>query len=536
MDPIWKKASLARRRMISARFFAFFPYSVGALLLLAAIGVMLPKMVALPVDGSVWYTSWLVAALVIGLLVSLVRTWIGRPSLADAAEEVDRRFQLRERLSSAVTLQQVDRDTDFGQALVADAQRKAETLDIPSQFGWGLHRGLILPLIPAVASLLFFVIEDRPFQAIVDDSASLLSATQVKSSTQPLLDQVRQRREQAEKEDLKDAAEMYRKLQSDLEKMQKQSGIDPKEALAKLSDIKQQLDQRRQELGSSETLKKNLKNLEKLDSGPADKLSEALKKGDLEKAEQALERLLNEIKDGKLDDQQMQQLGKQMEQMEQALRQAGQAHEQAKQNLEQQIRQAERNGDMGRAGELQRKLEQMQAADSSMAQMQQMADMLSQCKSCLGQGDEQGLREALSQMASQLSQMTTEDRQLQDIDQLMDSLSQCKSGMCEGAVGSRLQQSLGSGLGAGVGQGDRPEDDDDVDFFESQVRAQMTLGQTTFGGKIGGENRKGVSRVEVQQEINSELSSEPEPLDETPLPRTQRDHTRDYFNQLREGR
>jgi hypothetical protein len=536
MDPIWKKASVARRRMISARFFAFVPYSVGAIVLLAALGVMLPKVVALPVDGSIWYASWLISALVVGLLVSVVRTWIGRPTLADAAEEVDRRFQLRERLSSAMTLHDADRESDFASALIADAQRRAEMLDISSQFGWGLNRRLALPLIPVVASLLFFVIADRPFQPVSSDPTSLLSPTQVKSSTQPLLEQVRKRLEEAEKEDLKDAAEMYRRLQAELEKMQKQDGLDPKEALAKLNDIKHQLEQRRQELGSSESLKKNLRHLEKLDSGPADRLSDALKKGDLEKAEQALEQLLKEIQEGKLNDEQMQQLSKQIEQMEQALRQASQAHEQAKQNLQEQIRQAQQNGDMGRAGELQRKLEQLQAADSSMSQMQEMANMLSQCKSCLSQGDQQGLQEALSQMASQLNQMNCEDRQLQTLDQLMDSLSQCKSGMCEGGTGQKPSATAGMGLGEGIGQGDRPEDEDDVDFFESQVRSQMTLGQTTFGGKIGGENRKGVSRVEVQQEILNELSSEPEPLDETPLPRTQRDHTRDYFNQLREGR
>lgn len=535
MDPIWKQASVARRRLISARFFAFLPYWLGAILLLAAVGVMLPKVVALPIDGVIWYASWLASALVIGLLVSVIMTWIGRPSLTDAAEEVDRRFQLKERLSSALALNEADRETNFGQALMADAQAKAEVLDVPSQFGWGVNRRLALPLFPAVASLLFFVISDRPFEPPTNDSTGLLSPMQVKSSTQPLLEQVKKQREQAEIDNLKEAADMYRRLQAELEKMQQQEGMDPKEALAKLNTIKEQLEKRRQDLGSSESLKKNLRQLEKLDSGPADRLSDALKKGDLEKAEKAVEELLKEIKDGKLTPEQEEQLTKQLEQLEQALRQASQAHELAKQSLTEQIRQAQQNGDMGRAGELQRKLEQLQSNDRSMSQMQDMANMLSQCKNCLSQGDQQGLQEALGEMANQLSQMNFEDGQLQTLDQLMDSLSQCKGGMCQGGNGPPCDKP-GSGLGEGIGEGDRPEEEGDVDFFESQVRSQMRMGETAFGGKIGGENRKGVSRVEVQQEIISELASEPEPLDDTPLPKNQRDHTRDYFNQLREGR
>jgi hypothetical protein len=35
--------------------------------------------------------------------------------------------------------------------------------------------------------------------------------------------------------------------------------------------------------------------------------------------------------------------------------------------------------------------------------------------------------------------------------------------------------------------------------------------------------------------VLASLSEEPEPLDDTPLPKLQRDHTRDYFNSLREG-
>lgn len=535
MDQVRRKTAAARRRMIVQRFFSFLPYTLGALLLLAAVGVMLPKLVALAVDPEIWFIAWMGSGILLSLMVNSVMTWMGRPSLGDAAAEVDRRFSLRERLSSALILAPEDRDTKLGQALSADAERRAAVLDIPSEFGWGLHRGLLLPLIPAVLSLMFFVIADRPVEMALEPQ-TVLSATLVKNSTQPMLDLVRKKREEAEKQDNLELAEMYKRLEGELEKLRQKPQLDTQETLAKLNDIKNQLEERRTELGSSDSLKKNLQNMEKFDSGPADQLAESLKKGDFEKAEQALEELMKKIQSGKLDSSDMEKLSKQAEQLEKALKQMGEAHEQAKQNLQEQIRKAQDAGDAQRAGELQRKLEQMQAADSSMAQLQQIADQLSQCKQCMKDGDSEGLQEALNQMASQLREMNADDAQLQELDQLMDSLSECKSGMCQGLRGNQLSDMPGNGLGEGQGQGERPEDEDDVDFYDSQVRNRMKMGENIFGGKIGGENRKGISRVEVQNEISRELASEPEPMDETPLPRNQREHTRDYFNQLREGR
>lgn len=94
----------------------------------------------------------------------------------------------------------------------------------------------------------------------------------------------------------------------------------------------------------------------------------------------------------------------------------------------------------------------------------------------------------------------------------------------------------GRGLGEGRGEGDRPESETDVDFFESRVRDKMKEGETVYGGKVGGENRKGNTRAEVQAAVLTSLTEEPEPIDNQPLPKSQREHSREYFNALREGK
>jgi len=544
MDQIYKQSRIALRRLVSERFLKFLPRALSIVLGIAFIGVMLPKWMHLPVDPTIWYASWIGGAVLVGVITSLSMTLVGRPTLTDAATEIDRRFGLRERLSSAMWLTPEDQETELGAALAADANRRAAGLDVRDQFQWGFTNRLWLPVIPALLTALFWLVPDR-VAAPVLATAEQASLTQVKNSTKPLIEQIKKKRELAEKQGLNAAADMFKKLESELADLQKDTKLDTKQTLAKLNDIKEQLAERKKELGSSEALKKNLQNLEKFEAGPAEKLGDALKQGDFDKAEQALEKLLEKMRDGEMTKEDMAKLEKQLEQLEKAMSEAARAQEQAKQALKEQIKQAEAAGDMQKAAQLQRKLEQAEAQAANTAQMQQMAEMLQQAQQAMKNGDSKGAQEALEQMASQLSQMNLSDSELQDLDELMDSLSQSKSQMmckqctgdgCSSCMGTMPGQFPNRGMGEGAGAGERPEEETDVDFFDSQVRDQMKLGETINGGKVGGDNRKGVTKVEVQEAVLTSMAEEPEPLDDTPLPKAQREHARGYFNSIRDGR
>ncbi len=548
MDQIFKQARIARRRLNSQRFLGYLPWTLSFALLAAVAAIALPKIMYLPVDNVVWFASWIGGTLVLALIVNLVLTISGRPTLADAALEIDRRFGLRERLSSALVLSPEDRETELGQALAADAERQAAKVDARDKFHWGFRRSLFLPLVTALLAAGLYYLPSATVPEELASKDTKTSINQVKNSTKPLLDQIKKKREEAEKNGLSDIEiDFFKKLEGELAKLQKDPKLDAKQQLAKLNDIKQQLEQRRNEMGSAESLKQNLQNLEKFEAGPAEKLADGLKQGDFEKSEEALEQLMKKLESGEMSPADMQQLQKQLEKLEQALAEAAQAHEQSKQALQEQIKQAEAAGDMQKAAQLQRKLEQAQAQDAQMAQMQQMADALSQAQQAMKQGDMKSAKEQLSKMASQLQQMNQQDSELKDLNELMDSLSQSKSQMmcdkcngdgcskCMGSMG-KMGQMPGRGMGEGQGQGDRPEEETDADFFDSRLRDKMKAGETVYGGKVGGENRKGTTQVEVQEAVLTSLAEEPDPLDDTPLPKLQRDHTREYFNSVREGK
>ncbi len=546
MDSVRKQAKIAKRRLVTERFFRFLPVNLLLCLGVALVGLALPIFLVMPIDKVIWYSSWLGGAVGLGLMINLVRTWLGRPDLNVAAIEIDRRFGLRERLSSALMLGPEDRETELGQALVADAEKRAQTIDVRDKFRWGMHRGLLLPALPALlAAALWFA----PLRQAEEELASKKATVNpIANSTKPLIEQLKKKREEAEKAGLNEAADMFRKLENKLNELQKDTKLDTKQSLAKLNDIKQQLEERKKELGGADALKKNLEKLEKLEPGPADEMAEALKKGDFEKAAEEAKKLMEKMQSGEgLSKEDMQKLEKQMQQLEKALSEAAQAHEDAKQSLEKQMKQAEAAGDMQKAAQLERKLSEMQSKDSQMQQMQELADSLSQCKECMSKGDSQGAQEQMQKMAEQLQKMSADNGELQDLEQLMDSLSQSKSQMackkCGGAgcpsckgKGNQMSDMAGNGMGEGRGQGERPEEETDTDYFESRVREQMKRGETVYGGKIGGENRKGVTTAEVQEAVLTSLAEEPEPLENQPLPKSQLEHAREYFNALREGK
>ena len=548
MDQIRKQSRIARRRLITERFFAYLPWTLSFALLLAVIAIGLPKLMYLPIDNVIWFASWAGGCAALALIVNSVLTFVGRPSLADAAFEIDRRFGLRERLSSVLVMSKEDTETELGQALAADAQKRAEKLDVRDKFQFGLRRTLMLPLIPAVLAGLLWYAPNRSAPEEVASKDSKVTLQQIKNSTKPLMAQIKKKREQAEKDGLPELeVDFFKKLEGELAQIQKDTKLDTKQSLAKLNDIKEQLEKRRNEMGSAESLKRNLQNLEKFEAGPAEKLAEALKQGDFEKAEESLEQLMKKMEAGEMNAADMEKMQKQLEKLEQAMAEAAQAHEQTKQSLKEQIKQAEAAGDMQKAAQLQRKLEQAQAQDAQMAQMQKMAEALSKAQQSMKEGDLQAAKEELSKMANQLQQMNQQDAELKDLDELMDSLSKSKSqmtcGECNGDGCSKCMGSMGKmgkmpgrGQGEGSGEGERDEEENDVDTFDSRVRDKMKVGETVYGGKVGGENRKGTTRVEIEEAVRSSLAGEPEALDDTPLPKAQRDHTRDYFNAVREGK
>ncbi len=173
-----------------------------------------------------------------------------------------------------------------------------------------------------------------------------------------------------------------KKVEDKLNQLQK-SNSDKKKVLTDLNAIKEEMEKRRDQLGNPEALKKNLAGLKPLSDGPAEKAAEAIKDGDFEKASDEMEKIMEGLESGSLSPEQMEQLAKQMDQLNKALDQAVAEHEQAKADLEKQINQAEQAGDIQKAAELRKQLEEKKADDAGMKQMAELAENMKQAKDAL---------------------------------------------------------------------------------------------------------------------------------------------------------
>ena len=541
----------ARRRLILNRFVQLASTALFVDWMLATIAIIAGAVWVLPVDPLQWNWGWIAGASAVAVLIALIRAVASAPSLQQAASEVDARFGLRERLSSAVALPPHERESTMGRALLDDAARRAEPLDIREQFSIAPNRLAWLPLLPAamltIALLLPPAAPPEPDDVL---SATTVSQTaQTKTAAETLKRKIQQQRSQAEATGLKDAEEFFKKLEMDLDKLTKRPSLDQKEAMIALNDIKKQLDQRRDELGTPDQMRQALAKIDDMQRGPAGEVVKAMQKGDFSEAEKQVKALADQLRDGKLTEQEQQELKKQIESLRDQLAKANEKHQQAKQQLQQQIDQAKREGRTEDAAKMQQQLNQLQAQDQQMQQMQQMAEAMNQAAQAMQAGQAGEAAEALENMADQLGELQAEMDQLQDLEDTLESLSQSKDQMrCQSCSGRGCQSCQGAGdghgdsggssgsrPGSGAGRDVGPADPLETSPYDTQVRGQPKQGRGIIAGFADGPNRKGVSREEIKDAVSGAINSPSDPLENQNLPRVERDHAREYFDRLRQG-
>jgi hypothetical protein len=283
---------------------------------------------------------------------------------------------------------------------------------------------------------------------------------QVKQSAESLRKKMEEQKKLAEKQDLKEAAGIFKQIEQGTRELQEKKNVDRTKAAVTLNDLAKQLEQRRQQLGGKDNLKQQFEGMKNLGAGPAEKAAQAMKEGDWKKALEEVKELEKQLREGKLDDDAKKQLAKQIEQMKDKLQAAADAHKQAMEDLAKQIEQQKRQGNMAKAGELQQKLDQLKQQQPQMNRLQQLAQQMGQMQQAMQQGDGQKAADAMAQMAQQLDQMQKEMEELKMLDAAMNQLDMAKDAMAcqncggEGCEACQGQQMGMNGLGhAGVGVG-----------------------------------------------------------------------------------
>jgi hypothetical protein len=553
MEEIKKQVSRARRRLILQQFGRIAAWSLFVCLLIAAVALAVPKIWPLSgLDYQAWMWGWIGGSVGVALLSALIITWIVRRSALEAAMEIDRRFGLKERVASSLSLHPEELDSEAGHALIEDAVRRVSRIDVQERFGFSFNWRALLPLAPAAAVfVLAFLIDNAKLDPAQAGATTVADAERVKNAAEALKKRVVEQRKKAEAESgLKDAADMFKKMEEAVDEMAKPEKADRKQAMIKLNDLAKELEKRKEQLGGADQMRDQMKGLKNISQGPADKIAQAMKEGNFQKALNEVKNLQEKLKNDELTEAEKKELMEQLAQMEKKLQEMVDAHERAKEELAERIKQAEKAGDRATAGQLQQQLEKLQQRDKQMGQMQQMANKLGQAKQAMQQGDMQSAAAQLGQMSKELQDMQAELAQLETLDEMLDQIADAKDSMncenckgmgCEmcsgmGQNGNMLSDMPGMGLGEGQGRGDRPEERTDTSTYDSQVRDKPKPGEAVRVGDADGPNVAGASNVEDAAPLTFSLAEDSDPLADQRLPKAQREHAKEYFEALREGK
>ncbi|MBW3598346.1 MAG: hypothetical protein KY475_13875 [Planctomycetes bacterium] len=554
MEELKKQVSRARRRLIMQQFGAVVTWSLFVCLLIAAVAIAIPKIWPIDrLDYPMWMWGWIGGAVGVGLLSAVVITWLIRRSALEAAMEIDRRFGLKERVASSFALHPEELESEAGHALIEDAVKRVSRIEVTERFGFSFNWRAALPLVAAVVVFALTVLPNAvsdPNQA----AASVADAKQVKNATEALKKKIVEQRKKAEAEKgLKDAADMFKQFEEAVDEMAKKENADRKQAMIKLNDLAKDLEKRKEALGGADKMREQMKGMKNLNRGPADKIAQAMKEGNFQKALDEVKNLQEKLRNDELTEAEKKELMEQLSQMQKKLQDMVDAHERAKQELKERIKQAEKAGDTAQAGQLQQQLEKLQQGDKQMSRMQQMANKLGQCKECVQQGDNQAAASQLGQLSQELQDMQAELGQLETLDEMLDQIADakdmmnckncngmgceaCMGGMGMGMNGGMNDMMAGMGLGEGQGRGERPEERTDTSAYDSQVRDKPKPGEAVRVGEADGPNVAGVSRESDKAPLEFSLAEDADPLADQRLPRAQRDHAKQYFEALREGK
>ena len=445
METLRKQVARARRRLILGQFFAALAWCLTVALAVAAVALVVPKVVPLNIDGRIWIAAWIGGAVVVGFLAAGVCTWLARRDPLFAAIEIDRRFGLKERVSSVLALKPKELESEAGQALVTDAVRRVEHADISGRFAVPLGRRNLLPLVPAVILFGLTFLSDKVSPTVAVANTSAKTVEQIHKSADVLRRKLEQQRKEATEKGLPDAGDLFKKIEQGMKDLASKEGVDRKQALVELNDLAKQIEARKKALGGDEKLRQELGQMKDMKTGPAEKLADAMKKGRFEKALKELEKLQADLKNDKLAPKDQQQMAKQLEDMKQALDKMTDKHEQQMQALKKQIEQMKNSGQMADARRLQKQLNQLRQQSPQMDQLRQMAEKLGQAGQQMKSGKAGEAAKALQQMAQQVQSLKQQAAEQQMLDQSLDQIAECRSSM----TGENQQGKNGSGKQGG---------------------------------------------------------------------------------------
>jgi hypothetical protein len=428
MDKIRQQVAIASRRLFLQSWLGWLNWAVLFSFAAAFVLLLLPKLVAIKNLPDGWETICWVGAGIVSVLAASLAAWAKRPSALHAAVEIDRRYRLNERCSSVFSIGDQERESPVGQALLDDAQRQLERIDLRDHFPvrpapqWAW---VVLPVAACFALSWVPDVSSEAKGALAQKRKSDPLVT-VKNATEPILKTLQKKIEQAAENGDQEAAEEFKRLQQQVQKLQNDPNPDPKKVIADLNEVKKELQQKKASIGDSEEFKESLDSLKDLDKGPAESMAKAMQDGDFEQAKQELAQLAAKMSEGKLDAEQTKQLQSQLEQLRDAMREARNKREELLDDAKRELDDAQREGNTQKIANLRKKIEKLEASDRTSQSMQKLEQQLSDLDQALESGDSQKASEAMESMQSEFEKLAEGQSAADELEEMIRELEGAK--------------------------------------------------------------------------------------------------------------
>jgi len=446
MNDIRSILKLAARRLDTASLLQCLNVVVVAL-----GGLIIVMLVAERVGAALfWPWLWVGPGLAVVALLVTARMWSRRRQTElQVAVEVDQRLDLREKLSTSLHV--AGRDDPFARAAIEDAVTAARDPRTREQLRRRFavetpDRWWLSPLVIAAAVGLWFV---APANLFASDEADDADLTETVRQRDDAIEAVIKR--------IQDSPQLREELSDLLGDLANATDPDAlktrldvrRDAIKRLTDVNRRLDEiiNGSKGKTADAIEQALKNLKTPQDGPAKDLAEALAAGDFKAAQKALAKLTEELKTGKLNEQQKEQLAKQLKDLAKQMQQLAQQQQQ----LEDMLQQAGLNPQLAQNPKaLQQAIannqnlnEQQKRQLQQMAQAQQAAQQMVQG---LGQGMQQfaqGIQQGQLIPGGQLGQQLNQLEAMQQMMQQAMAAAAASQGQCQGlGQGLAMQQAM----------------------------------------------------------------------------------------------
>jgi hypothetical protein len=492
----------------------------------------------------------------VGTVVAVVRAARRRPSPLAAALELDSRFDLRERATSVISLPSELFATQSGRALLADAEKHTTPLKVREQFPVGPRRSAVrIPLLAGLIAVVAFVYhpvtdseawaeakkkqDDAANEQKVADAGKKGPGSGAPRTPKP--DQLQRANRSPKLKELEEELDR-------LEREAREANQTPETAREKVSEItsaeekaKAYQREKQDRLARIEQKFQQLEQLSQADDfkdGPAREFNDALAKGDLKKAEEAVDELRKKVKDKKLDEKDTEQLEEQLDRMKDELQRLARNKEQ-QEKLKDLIDKAKREG--RDAESLERELERAKAEAQRSKGLEDLAQKLEKTRQAMKAGDLEEAAKQLEGVAGQLQELQGEVQDLEDVRESLQRLKELKEGACKACEGDGKGQGSKPGQkpghkdnasGGGVASGDRPEDRDATTGRGPEERQRSPFdpkGRKQYAGAVAGPAFTKKSPTQLGQAIDQAVQEAPDAIANQPVSRDDKDAVKEFY-------